>query len=168
MNYIHQESSSSTTLSEDNSVDGNTPSTAPSTTTGISVAPSRPDVKIKYSLEVYDPNTRESLSLNQNDEPFEFPTSSGEVSGTQVATSDPPAIFEIVTATTGYDRRKRKGDDFFEMMGMGNDDMSTVQDEPLKLEHIKINRLNETRMEIHSSLLIEAIKEVVDYYPKYI
>lgn len=187
MNNLHREDTRSTEESEDKSSVNSTPaSTEPSTLSidGSDSAenaakheepetPTAPkSVKIRYSLEVYDTIKTEWSTIERTDVPFDLGSVSRDIAKDDDPTSKPPAIFEVITKANGFDiRRKKKMDAMhLEIFGMKHDEPSPElttppEEEPLKLEHLKITEVTETRIDIHSHPLLEVIREAVDYYP---
>ena len=172
------------TRSEDRASDGSTPASTEPSILGVDASAAKTEdpetptalksVKIRYSLEVYDTIKTEWNTIEQTDAPFDLGSASRDAAKEVDPTEKPPAIFEVCTKANGFDtRRKKKLDDIhLEMFGMKRDEAHSGPseppvEEPLKLEHLRITEVTETRIEIHSHPLLEAIREVVDYYPKY-
>jgi hypothetical protein len=130
----------------------------------------RPSVKIKHTLRFFDTITSEWNMIQQDDLAFDLGSVPSEIENDS-STSNPPEIFEIFTKATAFDKRRPKElkGSHFRMRGLGQDDAHSLPhvEEPVKLEHLKITEVTETRIEIYSQCLLQAIREVVDYYPRY-
>jgi hypothetical protein len=123
--------------------------------------------KIKYSLEVYDSFKSEWNTITQDDKAFdlsqiEAPDEKDNISQT------PPAIFEVITKADGFDKRRRKLNfelGLKELQDKAPEPKEEPELPPLTLADLKVTEIVETRVEIHSQPLLEAIRQVVDYYP---
>jgi hypothetical protein len=188
ISFRHDETRS-TANSEDRASGGSTPASTQPSVVGADVTtadqnaakledpqtPTAPkSVKIRYSLEVYDTVKSEWSTLEQTDGPFDLGSVSRDEKKEVDPAEKPPVIFEVCKKANGFDTRRKKKFDamHIEMFGMKHvepppEPPEPEDEEPLKLEHLKITEVTETRIEIHSHPLLEAIREIVDYYPKY-
>lgn len=120
--------------------------------------------RIRYKVECEDefgPN----FDCKQDDKPFDLQVATGL---TDVDESMP--IFEIITTLKVASKRPKYAD-YMMMMKAPDDDEAEAKDEEKEkpkptLEGKRIVDVGDTRMVIHSPLLLDAIREVVEYYPR--
>ncbi|OJD40335.1 atpase aaa+ type core protein [Diplodia corticola] len=125
-------------------------------------------VGIRYRVECDEYSVRcgPQWSEEQDDVPFDL-ESQGLESESPDDNDKPSPVLEVITSVNVDSRRhdRRMRDD------AGSDDVSdtgsVVEDRQPKrsLKTTSIRSLGPTRMEIHSPLLLQVIRDVVDYYP---
>ncbi|KAK0637655.1 ATPase family AAA domain-containing protein 3 [Lasiodiplodia hormozganensis] len=146
-------------------------STANAPVAAAAEAPKKISPKIRYKVECedsYGPN----FDCKQDDTPFDLQVTAGP---TDIDETMP--VFEIITSIKVASKRPKYADymKMFNAEGPMNLEDSEDEDEPSAkekekpkktLEGKRILDVNETRMVIHSPLLLTAIREVVEYYPR--
>lgn len=132
-------------------------------------------VKVKFKLVVHDKLLREYSTITQDDQAFDLYRANGsDDTGPDIDGESQPEILKIITEASGFDKQRRKTN--FEKNLRTLDEVIGPPSPPsppgivkrlraLKFEDLSVTEIGETRMEIHSRTLLEAIRKVVDYYP---
>lgn len=128
-----------------------------------STAPKK-SVNIKYSLKVYDEFRSEWNTVTQDDEAFDLSRLNESGDKDNETNDSPPAIFEIITNADGFDKRQRRTN-FDSDENPKPPPAEKIKLPPIKFEDLKVTKVEQIRMEIHSPVLLGAIRQVVDYYP---
>lgn len=144
------------------------------------------DAKIKYTLDLDDTETGDQLTIGEENPLFDLAIFNSDFKldeeSHQSELSRSPTIFEVIVEAQGHVEPFRHSKE--ESLKKSNDTQdsdaekseikksnSETAELPVTKSHgkdlVKITKINETRIHIHSQSLIEVIREVVDYYPRY-
>lgn len=125
--------------------------------------------RIRYKVECedqYGPN----FDCKQDDKPFDLQVTTGPAD-----VDETMPIFEIITTLKVASKRPKYADYMLMMKAEGpeapeEDEEESKDAEKAKpkatLEGKRIVDVGQTRMVVHSPLLLDAIREVVEYYPR--
>lgn len=141
---------------------------------------------IRYKVECED-EYGPKFDVRQDSTPFDLQVTRD--ASANVDESEP--VFEIITALSVASNRPKYYGGFFgggaagheslsdsevrEPFGLGGDaatatgasgGLVAAEKKPPTLENKRILKIGETRMEIHSPWLLEAIREVIEFYPR--
>src|ERR1700712_5015640 len=130
----------------------------------------RMPINIKYKLECRNPETSDCTVVESVNTPFDLPhetVSNGSNPRRESFTAnEPQPVLELVTSVHGYDTRsikktiQRERDPLASPAPLSPDDL-------VRLKDIQIKKVGKSRMIIRSQLLLDMIREVVAYYPRY-
>jgi hypothetical protein len=155
-------SQSSATATNSTTVAGERTSEPAATMPDASIAStaSSENVKLSYWLNVYDRLNSRWLEPVIQDEAFDF-SRINKPSNKYDFSDGTPEVFWVFITVAGVDERGQKG----ELDGNRDWEQQQRKLPPLKFEDLKVEKVKEVFMEIYSQPLLEAIRQVVDYYP---
>lgn len=116
------------------------------------------DIRYTYNCCNYDgPNFTETSS----ETPLNLKISEQPAPEAHTEAEKAPRVFEIITDIDVREKRKK------ENVRVGSE---TAEDEPVRyaIKNMHITDIEQPRMVIHSVGLAEAVREVVEYYPRYV
>ncbi|TGO69786.1 hypothetical protein BOTNAR_0007g00680 [Botryotinia narcissicola] len=142
------------------------------------------NAKIKYTLDLDDTKTGDQLTIGEKNPLFDLAIFNSDFKldeeNHQSESSRSPTIFAVIVEAQGHvelfenskeESLKRSNDtqdSDAEKPEVERSNFETVELPVTKAygkDLVKITKINETRIHIHSQSLIEVIREVVDYYP---
>jgi hypothetical protein len=127
------------------------------------------EVPVRYLIECWDEIKKETLLVDNDDKPFDIQLKT--VKGPPLDQKKQTEAFRVILEVDGYDLRQGRRD----MYGIFNKKTSHKQATgaledaskgDLCMDHLEITGVFESKIEIRSDFLLEALREVVDYYPR--